>query len=811
MGDGGFLVACSVDRVRDGVGARLEFQTGSDWLLACAFAKPRVIRSIEVFAESEVVVPDGPFVGQRYSCDRQPYSRLWFRAIDASEGRGESGRSGQGGRSGRREEPPLPPRKRGGRKNTAGTVAAPQAVEPHSLDVEDLGDARVVWRNFIAVGPTQSGKTLTCLIIPVMYHLFEVGETVICVVPDLNMVNDKWTKDFLPAIQASRYRTLLPTRGEGSRGGAVSNSVTFGNGVTLKFMTAGGGDTNRAAFTSRVVAITELNKFGKRKESSSEADMFRQVRGRMRAYGDRARLYGECTVTTEHGLVWTEYSNGTHSRIASPCPHCEEYVSPGRENLIGWDEASTAVEAERLAQWCCPKCGTILSERDRRKMARRAVLLHKGQEVQLTMDNGQLTTKRKRGGSVRPGGSATRGKRKQGAKSPLSIVGDPPETYTLGFRWSAFDNLFLSTGYLGSGEWTARNLAENAENAELEQLQFVWAMPVPDSSERSVALKSDELCHRQGRFARGVIPPGAGLVAFLDLGKYRCHWVVLAGARTPGASMRYWLVDCGVIRTDVGPLSERDGLLVAMREFHDICEAGFISAADAAESQTGMSAPLERWSPALRFVDSGAWSTVVYEFMVSMAREGHDGYFPSKGHGASQDQGRVYREQKTINDRVLVIGDRYHVARQELTEASGAELEVALVHVDVDAWKTRVHGALRVEPGAPGSLMLWKGDWKEHMSIARSLLSEVMVENFEPDKGMVITWEKKHRDNHFFDGFVGCLAALDYLGYLEEEEGQLTVDSGQLTVGDGLRPGEGEVPEGRLLGEVNFGGALKRG
>jgi hypothetical protein len=62
-------------------------------------------------------------------------------------------------------------------------------------------------------------------------------------VPSLDMVKDKWEEDLLPAIEASsRYRDLLPRRGEGSRGGNVESRVQFQNGATLRFMTGGGGD-----------------------------------------------------------------------------------------------------------------------------------------------------------------------------------------------------------------------------------------------------------------------------------------------------------------------------------------------------------------------------------------------------------------------------------------------------------------------------------------------------------------------------------------------------------------------------------------
>jgi hypothetical protein len=75
-------------------------------------------RSID-FAESEVIIPDGPFAGRKFKCDRQPYTGLWFDEVD-------SGR----------------------------------------------------WSRCVATGPTQSGKSLSCF--PLLYHLFELGETVIC-------------------------------------------------------------------------------------------------------------------------------------------------------------------------------------------------------------------------------------------------------------------------------------------------------------------------------------------------------------------------------------------------------------------------------------------------------------------------------------------------------------------------------------------------------------------------------------------------------------------------------------------------------
>ena len=116
----------------------------------------------------------------------------------------------------------------------------------------------------------------------------------------MDMAADKWREHILPAIEHSRYRDLLPKRGGGSRGGRVE-SLKFANGATLKYMSGGGGDKSRAGFTSRVVVITETDGMDEPGRSSREADKVSQLIARTRAYGERARIYMECTVSTEGG------------------------------------------------------------------------------------------------------------------------------------------------------------------------------------------------------------------------------------------------------------------------------------------------------------------------------------------------------------------------------------------------------------------------------------------------------------------------------------------------------------------------------
>lgn len=231
-------------------------------------------------------------------------------------------------------------------------------------------------------------------------------------------------------------------------------------------------------------------------------------------------------------------------------------------------------------------------------------------------------------------------------------------------------------------------------------------------------------------------------------------------------------------------MAEGDAILLAMRQFHERMEQGFADVAGAV------------WSPGICVVDSGAWSDVVYQFMGELAAKGIGGWWASKGHGVSQDQGHVYSEPGKVNDRVLVVGDRYHIAQQE---AKG----LALIHVDVDHWKSRVHAALNAPIGEAGSLVLCMDDWRKHMGIARALLSEVAVQEFKPDKGVVVTWKKRHRNNHWLDCVVGAFVGLDYLGLLTMAQAEAT----QATRREAAQP---DTERGVRLGGIDFGGMLRR-
>ncbi|HJX11106.1 MAG TPA: terminase gpA endonuclease subunit [Candidatus Binatia bacterium] len=628
-------------------------QTRNDLEVFLRQSRPRLTRSMRVFAEEEIIIPDGPFVGRKFLCSRQPFTGLWFNAVD-------SGR----------------------------------------------------WNRCVATGPTQSGKTLSAFIVPLLFHLFELQETVICGLPDMDMASDKWREDVLPVIERSRYRELLPKRGAGSRGGKVE-SVQFGNGATLKFMSGGGSDKSRAGFTSRVVVITETDGMDQPAGTSRESDKITQLEARTRAYGNRKRVYMECTVSTEEGRTWKEYSAGTRSRIVLHCPLCRAWVSPEREHLIGWQGVATQAEARKAGAFFCPACNRPWTEIERTQANLDAQTIHGDQLVDA--DGGIVT--------------------------PL------PETETLGFRWSAVNNLFLTAGDIASDEWRASR-SRDEENSEREMRQFVWCIPVASSKSAETALEATELASRMTDVPRGVVPADTEyLTAGVDLGKFLNHWIIVAWR--PGATGH--VVDYGRTEVASGHLGVEQAVMIALREFQEIVQHGWPVGKPDGEAMI----------PAQVWIDSGYSTSAVYAF----CRQSGTRFRPAIGRGMAQQHRQWYNRPLRTGAVVKRIGDGYHVNRIQ-TE------QLDLVEVNSDHWKTWIHQRLSTPLDALGAMTLFHAGPHEHLTLVKHLTAETKVEEFIAGQGVVVKWERLRRQNHWFDALYNACAAGHFCGARLIEEGR---------------------------------------
>jgi len=619
------------------------------FLLTHCLAPP--FRRMGVWAEEEVEIPSGPYEGQKYRLSRKPASRLWFDALDSRK-----------------------------------------------------------WRRHVVTGPSQSGKSLECFVIPTLYCLFELREDVICGVPQRRMAARKWADDLLPVIVRSRYRDLLPSQGAGSRGGEV-DEVRFRNGATLKFMSGGGDDKSRAGDTAPNLVVTETDGLDTPSSTSREADPLKQMEARTLSFDDGARIILECTVSTEEGRTWQEYQGSTCSKIVRPCPKCGEWVTPEREHFVGWEDARDEIEAGDLAAFSCPSCGEFWTDEERFAANDACRLIHRGQRIN-------------RDGLV---------------------SGDEPQTRTLGFRWSVVDNPFRSSRMLGQLEWKAVR-AKNPENAEKELLQFQYAMPFKPPEVDEVHLDADVLAERFGldRTRRGIVPEGFELITVgVDVGGKRLHYVVIAW-RFDGTCR---IVDYGELSVYSAKLGAERAILAALQYLRDEVLA------------RGYPGPREEARPPDQvWIDAGWKPEAVHRFCQESQRlDDWRGVFRAcVGRGKGRQYGGSYSAPKGKDKKTLYVGDGFFFS---LT-APGRVLAI----LDADHWKSFVHQRLATASDQPGAMTLFVPSDKDHKALCRHLTAEKEAREFVEGVGEVKVWIAVSRTNHYLDAVAYSAAGAGFAG-----------------------------------------------
>lgn len=566
------------------------------------------------------------------------------------------------------------------------------------------------WRRFILTGPSQSGKTLGAFLIPLLYHLFELKETVVCGVPDLAMVSDLWADRILPIIELTRYRNLIPLTGEGVRGGKIENAVRFPHGPVLRFMTGGASDKGVASFTSRVLLVTEAEGFDRQTKTSKEGTKLAQLEARTLAYVNRM-VYLECTTTTNDGLMEREYAESSQGRIMLPCPHCGHWVAPGREHLHGWQESETAMDARDSAALACPDCGATWTEAERGAAVQASCCVHRGQSV----------------------------------TEAGSIDGPMPRTDTLGFRWSAVHNLLQPIGETGREEWMARRAQDN-DAAERALCQFRWCIPSRSDSEERDIIEPGDIVKRATMPSKGTVPEWARHVTVgIDCGRYECHWAAVAW----GLDGTSHVLDYGVIQVHSKQHGDDLGLEIALREVSDLFTHRWPGGRD---RQGG--------SPQALLVDSGWLSPAVY----SACRDSSLPMMPSKGYGSGRVGMLTYHAPKAVSKTTSKVGPGWHVVRLSAQRTK-------LVEFDADNWKTWTWARLQAPMGSSGAMTIHEPDMRDeknrrqaHLQFARQLCSETR----SSDTGK---WKRAHHNNHWWDALVLASVAASWCGVTVDSGG----------------------------------------
>ena len=606
-------------------------------------------RSMRQFAEEEIVLPEGPRKGLHFSCEFMPFMGL----------------------------------------------------------VLDVFDSDLFWR-FWGSGPVQSGKTLLFVVIPLMYHLFEMEENVIFGAPELSMAQETWVQDVLPVIERSRYADLLPVRGAGSQGGTPRLSIRFRNGATLRFMCGRGGDEKRSSYTAPVLVMTEVDRMDEVTVQSREADPLRQMENRTRSFmaTGRARVYAECTMTIKTGRVHQEVVEwGTDSRLYGRCPRCKVWVSPKREDFAGWEDKEDIITAGETGRTHCPGCGVAWTEGDRSGALETAIIAHKGQQIG------------PRGG----------------------VTGPVPRTQTFGFRWNAIFSPLLRQQDIATTEWRADRA--DTDEARKWVIQHTWAEPWELDMMDLSDLTRDLILSKVTKRPRGTVPKNTqALVGFIDLGLYQCWWNMWA-FWVMGEGVLGHLVDFGCIEVPHGREKRPEAILAAMRTFRD----------DTLEQGWQMEGAQEVVKHRLCLVDAGYQPDITQRFV---RESGARRYMASVGQGSAKHENAVWKQVKKGKGRV--IGNHWAMVRQP----DGRNL----LHMHSDHWKGEVHDGFAAPAGAAGSMTLPDADRHDLADYARQIMAEEHKQEYVPGKGLVYYWDRVNRMNHDLDCAYGARCGADVVG-----------------------------------------------
>lgn len=623
-------------------------------------AKKPHVRTLVEFCEDDVIIPEGRYEGFKFRYSRAPYAKAIHAEIDSG-----------------------------------------------------------YWKRHVATGSVQSGKTFHMLVVLVLYYIFELRQSFIVGLPTMEVAGDKWRKEVLPAIRAQpKFEKFLPMQYRRDRVKDKIESVTFTHGPELKFMSAKGGDERRSGYTAPGGAITEADKMDTASETSREADPVTQIENRFSSYGDDAVIFMECTVSTELGRIWQEYTKvSSMGQLYSPCVHCREYVRPEREHFIGFESASSEREAASISRFHCPACGEEINDKQRRTMQNGLVLVHNGQTVS---SDGQR-------------------------------VGDLPETFTCGSRWSAFNNLFWPSTWLGRQEYR-RLHAEDEDNAEKEACQFRWVIPYTPIGMEVTHLNANKVRSQQCQYGKSSVPAEAEWVTMgIDLGKRLAHWTVLVWM----PNRQGFVSDYGKFDVPSDDIGVERALKISLMDFNDRL----------LESELGID---QIWVDA-RYQggrDRTHMGYPVYEFCREQFEkvEGDQcqKWFPLNGWDMDRQSGRRYSQPKNPTATTKHLGNNFH------TDYSATH-HVWIQHINVDHWKLQTQRMFTVpefdKDGTPnpGHLRLYNAiDPNEHISFTKHLASEKHSIERDPVKGDVVKWTQRG-SNHWLDSTVYGVCAASFL------------------------------------------------
>jgi hypothetical protein len=305
----------------------------------------------------------------------------------------------------------------------------------------------------------------------------------------------------------------------------------------------------------------------------------------------------------------------------------------------------------------------------------------------------------------------------------------------------------------------SKKLHEDGESLELSAIQSYYNK-VADLGEKAVATEIDNdppetigpqgmgltaaiVSSRISGFDRLQLPANTvSLTAAIDLGKYSCHWIVIAWwPGGGGCVVDYGIAEVtGTDNTMNHEASEPMIYKALLRWRDELLAKPFVDAAG------------ERRKVDCVFIDSGTFTNAAYEFV----RQVGPPFFVAKGMAN-------YRPKTQSSDKIKA-GDNMHAAFLESSK-------VWLFELNTDYWKAWVHERF-MSPTFDDDNMLRRGALslftppgnKKHLSYAQHIVAEELVTEFKEGKGSKTYWKVNNDNNHYLDATYYCCAAGRYTG-----------------------------------------------
>lgn len=266
---------------------------------------------------------------------------------------------------------------------------------------------------------------------------------------------------------------------------------------------------------------------------------------------------------------------------------------------------------------------------------------------------------------------------------------------------------------------------------------------------------------RLSGLARRQLPASTiALTAAIDLGKYRCHWVVIAWWTGGGGCV----VDYGVAEvtgTDKALNNEASEPMIykALLNWRDeLLNKLYIDA-------TGTNRRID-----FCLVDSGTFTQAAYEF----CRQSRGIFHPSKGINP-------YHPRKKSTDTCLASANLH---AQKFTSE-----DIWLYELDTNHWKQWVHERFLTATMDEnnmlrrGSLSLFELDgYEKHGSYSQHIAAEELLTEFKEGKGVKTYWSVKNENNHWFDATYMAAASSEVCGIKLIGGPEVSVEARQVDV-----------------------------